>query len=70
MNETEIRKFLSKIIGSDAFQRSDTLRRLLQYLTEASLKGEHPKEFTVGLDVFNQKAEDPASSKVRVYVYK
>lgn len=70
MSDIEIRKYLGKIIDSESFSRSDIYKRLLKYLTESTLKGEKPKEFTVGLEVFNQKADDPATSNVRVYVHK
>lgn len=70
MNEIEIRKYLNRIVSSESFSRSDVYKRLLEYLTEATLKGEKPKEFTIGLDVFNQKADDPSNSNVRVYVHK
>ena len=70
MSDIDIRKYLEKIVGSESFSRSEIYKRLLEYLTEATLKGEKPKEFTIGLDVFNQKADDPASSNVRVYVHK
>ncbi len=70
MNIVEIRKYLDKIIESDCFSRSDIYKKLLKYLTEATIEGKRPKEFTIGLDVFNHKADDPATSNVRVYVHK
>lgn len=70
MNDIEIRKQLDKIINSHAFSLSGVYKRLLEYLTEATLKGERPKEFTIGHAVFHQEVDDPATSRVRVSVYK
>lgn len=69
MNEIEIHKFLSKIANSKAFSHSDVYGKLLKYLTEATLNGEKPKEYTIGADVFNQKADSPSTSKVRVSIH-
>lgn len=70
MNDIEIRKQLNKIIHSNAFSLSGVYKRLLDYLTEATLKGEKPKEFTIGHAVFHQEVDDPGTSRVRVSVYK
>lgn len=70
MSDIEIRKYLEKIIDSNVFSHSDVYKRLLKYLTEETLKGEKPKEFTVGHAIFSQKVDDPSSSRVRVSVYK
>ena len=70
MNEIEIKKQLEKIIHSNAFSLSGVYKKLLEYLTEATLKGEKPKEFTIGQEVFDQKVDDPSTSRVRVSVYK
>ena len=70
MNDIEIRKYLHKIIESKTFAPVGVYKRLLEYLTEATLHGEKPKEFTIGYEIFNQKVDDPSSSKIRVAVYK
>ena len=70
MNNEEIRKYLNKIVKSNTFSRSKIYNRLLEYLTEATLKGQKPKEFTIGVDVFYQKMEKANDSYVRVQVYK
>ena len=70
MNDIEIRAQLDKIIASNAFSLSGVYKRLLKYLTEATLKGEKPKEFTIGYEVFNQDVDDPSTSRVRVSIYK
>lgn len=69
-NETEIRQFLDRIVKSDTFSNSEISQDLITYLTEASLKGENPKEFTIGLEVFHLSADDPGSSRVRVFMHK
>lgn len=70
MNDLEIKDYLNKIINSKVFSYSRTHKELLRYLTEATLKGETPKEFTIGVDVLHQNADDPSTSKVRVHIYK
>jgi hypothetical protein len=70
MNNDEIRKYLKKIINSKCFSRSKIYNRLLEYLTESTLKGQTPKEFTIGVDVFYQKMEKANDSYVRVQVFK
>ena len=70
MNDIEIRKQLDKILKSNAFSLSGVYKRLLEYLTDATLKGEKPKEFTIGHAVFHQEVDDPGTSRVRVSVYK
>ena len=70
MNDIEIRLHLERIINSNTFSPSGVYKRLLEYLTEATLKGEKPKEFTIGAEVFSQDVDDPGTSRVRVSVYK
>ena len=70
MNDIEIKKQLNKIIKSNAFSLSGVYKRLLEYLTEETLKGEKPKEFTIGHAIFSQKVDDPSTSRVRVSVFK
>lgn len=70
MKETEIRTYLEKILKSKSFALSGVYKNLLEYLTEATLKGEKPKEFTIGNEVFGQDVNDSGTSRVRVSVYK
>lgn len=70
MNESEILIHLDKIINSNIFSSSGVNKKLLKYLTEATLKGDKPKEFTIGNEVFNQDTDDPNTSRVRVAIYK
>ncbi len=63
---------LEKILKSSEFEKSETNQRLLQYLFDASLKGESKKEVTIALEFFNKdssfdSSEDPS---VRVYISK
>ena len=63
---------LERVIGSQALHHSETLQRLLRYLTEKSLSGEADqlKEYTLGTDLFGKGAEyDPRqNSGVRIQV--
>ena len=70
MNDLEIRRYLKKITSSEVFARSSVYKRLLDYLTEATLRGEKPKETTIGIDVFNHSADDPSTSNIRVHIHK
>ena len=70
MTESEIREQLKRILRSDIFSRSSTSIKLLEYLTNETLKGENPKQYTIGVDVFHQTADDPSSSNIRVLVLK
>jgi len=70
MNKVEIAKYLEKILESKTFSLSGVYKRLLEYLTEETLKGEKPKEFTIGHAVFKQEVDDPNSSRVRVSIHK
>jgi len=63
---------LENILKSSEFEKSETNQRLLQYLFDASLKGESKKEMTIALEFFNKNSsfdssEDPS---VRVYISK
>ncbi len=63
---------LENILKSSEFEKSETNQRLLQYLFDASLKGESKKEVTIALEFFNKdssfdSSEDPS---VRVYISK
>ena len=61
-----------RIIESQAFSHSDTLRRLLRYLTSKSLSGEADqlKEYTIGMDLFSKRTKyDPRQDPgVRIQV--
>ena len=70
MNQQDIHIQLQKIINSQCFSRSDANQRLLSYLTEATLRGENPKEYTIGLEVFNRPADEASNSNIRVYIHK
>jgi hypothetical protein len=63
---------VERIAVSEAVRQSETLQRLLRYLTEKSLSGEadHLKEYTIGMDIFDKGAEyDPRQdSGVRIHV--
>lgn len=65
-----VRNQLERIVNSRVFSRSDSNQRLLTYLTEATLNGENPKEFTIGVDVFNRPVDESSNSNVRVYIHK
>jgi len=70
MSDIETNKYLNKITNSEIFARSSINVSLLQYLTEATLKGEKPKEVTIGIDVFHYSVDDTNSSNVRVHIHK
>ena len=70
MDDSNIRKQLAKITDSECFSRSSIYKKLLSYLTDATLKGEKPKEFTIGFDVFNHTADDTNTSNIRVHIHK
>ena len=70
MNDLEINKYLNKITSSEVFVRSSIYKKLLEYLTEATLKEEKPKEITIGIDVFNHSPDDPSTSNIRVHIHK
>lgn len=70
MTPEQIHIQLEKIISSHCFSRTDANQRLLKYLTEATLRDENPKEYTIGLEVFNRPAEEAGNSNIRVYIHK
>jgi hypothetical protein len=65
---------LKKVLGSEAFRHSDSLRRLLEYIGEKTLAGcaGELKEYTIGLEAFNKSADyDPQlDATVRVLASK
>jgi hypothetical protein len=52
---------LQRVLESEAFRHSDSLRRLLEYLGEKSLSGSDSlKEYTIGIEAFNKPQDyDP-----------
>jgi len=51
---------LGRITASPGFRLSERMRRFLTYCVEAALRGETPKEYTVGTAVFDRKPDyDP-----------
>ena len=64
-------KHLKKIISSRHFVKSKISCDLLTYLTETSLEGKNPKEFTIGVELFGKKYEDSEKqdSNIRVYIH-
>ncbi len=51
---------LSRIVGSRGFRLSERMQRFLTFCVEAALRGESPKEYTVGTAVFDRKPDyDP-----------
>jgi len=59
LDRAEVLNQVERILESDYFQRSETHRRLLSYLTDKSLSKEADqiKEYTIGIDVFGKGKE-------------
>ena len=72
MNIEEIKAALDKILNSSLFKKSVLYQNLFTYLIEADLKGETPKEVTIGHDVFNKSIDYNAAddTTVRVHMHK
>jgi len=70
-NKNLIYKHLKKITSSRHFVKSKISCDLLSYLTEASLEGKNPKEFTIGVELFGKKYDDAdrQDSNIRVYIH-
>ncbi len=69
-NEALFRETAQKIIASPTFGRSETYANLLNFLVEATLLGEVPKETTIAAKIFGDQSFDPSESTlVRVYVF-
>ena len=66
-----ISTYLDKIITSRHFVKSKISCDLLVYLTEASLEGKNPKEYTIGIELFGKKYDDDEKpdSNIRVYIH-
>ncbi len=60
-----------RIFPSEEFQDAQTYQLLLQYLVNASINGESPKESTIAIEVFNKHVpvDIHNSSTVRVYIH-
>ncbi len=65
---------LKRILGSESFRHSDSLRRLLEYLGRKTLNGSaaEVKEYTIGLEAFDKPSDyDPQlDASIRVLVGK
>ncbi len=73
MDRVAIREEIRRVIESDAFQQSPTLRRVLEYLGEAAANGRKDlKEYVVGLEALGKSTSyDPQrDSTVRVQIGK
>lgn len=70
MDESLIKKYLSKILDSESFH-SDIDKNLLRYLVESSIQGSPPKEITIAIEIFQRTADfDPShDSIVRNHIY-
>ena len=66
------RPALQRVLDSEAFRNADSLRRLLAYMAERTLKGgaDDLKEYTIGIDVFGKPSSyDPQKdASVRVQI--
>ncbi len=65
---TQISIQLNKILNSKVFVNTTTLRTLLKYLVEASLKGESPKEMQIAYDLFRENISEGKEKNVRIYI--
>jgi hypothetical protein len=63
----DVRKALDSVLKSRSFARAGQLRRLLQYVVEATIDGRAStlKEMTIGFDVFDLSTDfDPKRDPV------
>ncbi|MDO6818487.1 hypothetical protein [Zobellia sp. 1_MG-2023] len=61
---------VSKIRDSETFKNAPTSRGLLQYLYEATKRGEHLKETVIELEFFkNSQTDEKSNPRVRVNIY-
>lgn len=66
-SEQDVRAALAKVLGSQGFQRSPKLTRLLSFLVEQTLAGSSGwiKETTIAVEVFDQPADfNPRSNPI------
>ncbi|MBD3376062.1 hypothetical protein GF406_13580 [candidate division KSB1 bacterium] len=70
-NTQKILKELEKILSSSEFSESGSFQTLLEYLVQASLRGESPKEVTIAHQVFHKNLEqnENRDTTVRVYIH-
>ncbi len=66
-----ILSYLDKILQSRSFVKSKISCDLLSYLVHASIEGNNPKEYTIGVELFGKKYGDEAKadSNIRVYIH-
>ncbi len=73
-SEGQLQEQIERIVRSRVFEHSQTLQRLLQYLSEKSIKspGEQIKEYTIGVEALNRRQDfDPKEDTiVRVQIYR
>lgn len=62
---------LNKIVTSKYFVKSKISCDLLVYLTQATLEGKNPKEYTIGIELFGKKYDEETKpdSNIRVYIH-
>ncbi|MEM9829008.1 MAG: hypothetical protein AAF944_00140 [Bacteroidota bacterium] len=69
-NDLLFQETAQKIIDSPSFGRSETYANLLNFLVDATLSGDIPKETVIADKIFGDRNFNPAESTlVRVYVY-
>jgi hypothetical protein len=71
-SDQTVKLALAKVLASKAFSSSERMSALLRYLVEHSLGGNAPKEYAIGVDVFERgESFDPkVDSIVRIYAGK
>jgi len=70
MTNEEKTSQLKHILNSEAFKKSPTSSRLLQFLVTSTINGKELKETTVGIELFGQNfLKDENSSRIRVNIY-
>ncbi|MBD3374747.1 hypothetical protein GF406_06925 [candidate division KSB1 bacterium] len=69
MTQKKIKSYLEKILNSNEFAESETSKLLLEYLVNASLTDEMPKESTIAHEVFGKEiSNSKTETNVRVYI--
>ena len=70
-SKEQIDFYLQKILESRYFKKSKISCDILSYIVDATLKGEDPKEYTIGLELFGKKYKDDSKqdSNTRVYIH-
>lgn len=69
--DSKYKKCLEKILSSQEFSTSKIYQQYIEYLVDASIEGEVPKETTIAIDVFGKDASfNPAEdTTVRSHTY-